>query len=225
MEGRLIAWARAVKMQQRHAPRGPVLWLFSDPVRLADPLPVLRALPRSLPRGMLGVVLRPGEEGAGGGEWRALAAWCRARGVALAVAGDWRLAASLRAGLHLRGGRRPGTAPHRLPALTGSAHGVAELQRVRRAGALAFLSPAFATASHPGKPGLGPNRWGALARRGGACASTGACAGTGGVAALGGITAATVRRLPRCVAAGTIGALGAGKGALCLGRHSVSEMP
>lgn len=218
MEDKLVAWARAVKAQQRrawgvHSPRSrppaAVLWLFSDPARLADPLPVLRALPRGLPRGLLGVVLRQAPEAAGGlagriAAGRAVAELCRARGMALAVASgrekDWRLAAALHAGLHLRGGRRPGTAPPWLMAVTGSAHGVAELRRVRRWGAVAFLSPAFATASHPGRRGLGPCRWGKMARQGSSSISG------GWVAALGGITARRVRRLPGCRAAGAIGA-------------------
>ena len=70
-----------------------MLWLFSDPARLADPLAALRALPRALPRGLLGVVLRQDREATGGlagriAKGRAVAALCRARGVALAVACD-----------------------------------------------------------------------------------------------------------------------------------------
>lgn len=196
MDTKLVAWARAVKARQRHggAQAGrAVLWLFTDARRLADPLTAAARLPR----GLGGVVLRndatPGRVALG----RALARLCRARGLVLTVAGDWRLAAALRAGLHLRGGRRPAGAPRRLGALTSSAHGVAELRRARRAGALAFLSPAFATASHAGAAGLGPCRWGLAARHGG-----------GRVAALGGIDGRSVRRLPFCGAAGAIGALG-----------------
>lgn len=212
MDGKLIAWARAVKMQQRHLPlsrrAGAVLWLFTDPARLADPLAVLRALPRALPRGLVGVVLRAPQGSAPG---REIAAFCRQRGMVLAVAGEWRVAAALHAGLHLRGGWRPGTAPRALAALTGSAHGVAELRRVRRWGAMAFLSPAFATASHPGRPGLGPCRWGLLARRGGggkvaAPVIAAPAIAAPVIAALGGMTAGRVRRLPQCRAAGAIGA-------------------
>lgn len=169
-----------------------MLWLFTDAVRMADPL----AVAARLPRGLCGVVLRhdqaPGRAALG----RALARLCRARGLALSVAGDWRLAAALGAGLHLRRGRRPRGAPRWLPVATSSAHGVAELRRARREGALAFLSPAFATASHPGVAGLGPCRWGLMARRGGKAA------------ALGGIDGRSVRRLPGCAGAGAIAALG-----------------
>ncbi len=170
-----------------------MLWLFTDARRLPDPLRAAAALPR----GLGGVVLRhdaaPGRAALG----RALARLCRARGLALSVAGDWRLAAALGAGLHVRGGRRPAGAPRYLRAMTSSAHGVAELRRGRRAGALVFLSPAFASASHPGAAGLGPCRWGLTARRGG-----------GRAAALGGIDGRSVRRLPGCVGVGAIGALG-----------------
>jgi thiamine-phosphate pyrophosphorylase len=83
--------------------------------------------------------------------------------------------------------------------MTSSAHGLADLRRARRAGAaLAFLSPVFATASHPAAAALGAVRWARLARVAGLP-----------VAALGGIDGARIRRLPRglCEAVGAIGAL------------------
>ncbi|MEO8715891.1 MAG: thiamine phosphate synthase, partial [Acetobacteraceae bacterium] len=82
---------------------------------------------------------------------------------------------------------------------TSSAHDASSLRRAARAGAsLAFLSPVFATASHPGAPALGTLRWARLAR--GARLP---------VAALGGIDGRTARRLPGrdCAGAGGIGAL------------------
>jgi thiamine-phosphate pyrophosphorylase len=88
---------------------------------------------------------------------------------------------------------------NRVRALTSSAHDRVELVRAMRAGVrLVFLSPVFATASHPGADWLGAARWAALAG-----------ASTMDVAALGGITAATVRGLhrDRCVAMGAIDAL------------------
>ncbi len=207
MDAALARWVRA------QAPRGlggawrgglPALWLFTDRRRLPDPL----AAVARLPRGQAGVVLRhdgdPGRAALG----RALARLCRARRLALVVAGDVRLAQALGAGVHLRGGRWPDggrggairrCGPRAAQLLTSSAHTPAELRRARRAGAdLAFLSPVFATASHPGAPALGPLRWAALARRAGLP-----------VAALGGVTGGTVRRLPRglCRAIGAIGGL------------------
>ena len=131
---------------------------------------------------------------------RDLARICRERRLALVVAGDGRLAAALKAGVHLRGGYWP--EPLRsVGTVTSSAHSVRDLKRAQRAGAeLIFLSPAFPTASHTGAPGLGPLRWAAIARRGGAGK---------GIAALGGVDGRTVRRLPfrLCRAIGAIGAL------------------
>ncbi|MDE2515122.1 MAG: thiamine phosphate synthase [Rhodospirillales bacterium] len=163
---------------------------------MADPLAAVAALPR----GAAGVIYRP--EGLGAAEQlrlgRALAALCRTRRLALAVAGDGRLAARLGAGTHWREGRRPDLATRRTGLRTGSAHGVPGLVRARRAGlALVFLSPVFATDSHPGAPTLGAVRFAALAGRAGLA-----------VAALGGVGAANVRRLGRRAAAvGAIGAL------------------
>ncbi len=174
----------------------PALWLFTDAARLADP----RQAVARLPRGAAGVVLRHDGDPRRAALGRDLAALCRARRLALVVAGDTRLAAALGAGVHLRGGRWPDPRRARRGWLTSSAHGTADLRRARRAGAdLVFLSPAFPTASHPGAPALGPLRWATLARR-----------VPGPVAALGGVTGATVRRLPRglCRAVGAIGALG-----------------
>ena len=120
--------------------------------------------PRRISRGVSGVVFRHD-----GAHYRAalasrIAAFCRARGIALVIAGDWRLAAALRAGLHLRGGEKI-RSTYRGPLVTASAHGRAQLIAAARAGAdLVFLSPAFATASHPGTRPLGPVRWAGMAR-------------------------------------------------------------
>jgi thiamine-phosphate pyrophosphorylase len=200
MDAKLLAWARAASQRRNRPPSVPPLWLFTDARRLPDPRPVVACLPR----GLAGVVLRhdgdPGRTVLG----RALARLCRARRLKLVVAGDSRLAAALGAGVHLRGGRWPAGSPvlprrRRGTLLTSSAHGVAELRRATRAGAdLAFLSPAFATGSHPDAAPLGPLRWGRLA---GAALLP--------VAALGGVAGTSVRRLPRrtCRAAGAIEAL------------------
>ncbi len=183
MDAALLAWG----LRRRGAL--PRLWLFTDPVRLPDP----RAAIARLPRGRAGVVLRHD-----GGLARRVARLCRERRLVLVVAGNARLAAALHAGTHLRGGRWPSVL--RPPGtVTSSAHSVTELRRARRAGAvLAFVSPAFATASHPGAAGLGPLRWAAIARH------------ARGAAALGGVDGRSVRRLPACwcMAAGAIGALG-----------------
>jgi thiamine-phosphate pyrophosphorylase len=170
----------------------PPLWIFTDQDRLPDPCAVLAGLPK----GLFGVVLR-----AGRGMDPALAAnvarICRQRRFALVVASDPALAFRLQAGRHMSRGaavRRGG-----IGLVTASAHGPAELVRATRLRADAvFLSPVFATASHPGAVGLGVVRWAGMARR-----------QTSPVLALGGINAATARRLPRhCAGAGFVGAAG-----------------
>jgi thiamine-phosphate pyrophosphorylase len=197
MDQKLLAWG----MRGRVA-TVPRLWFFTDQGRLPDP----RASVGRLPRGRAGVVLRhdldPGRAALG----RQLAVICRARRLVLVVAGDVRLAAALRAGVHLRGGRWPGPL-RRGGMVTSSAHSIPDLRRARASGAmLVFLSPAFATASHAGAGGLGPLRWAAMART----ADSGAA--DIGIAALGGVDGRTVTRLPvRLVdAVGAIGALASG---------------
>ncbi len=146
---------------------------------------------RALPAGLCGVVFRHDRLPGRAELLRQVATVCRERRLALVVAGGGPVPAG--AGRHLREGRgKQGPAGRQ----TSSAHGRAGLVRARRAGAsLVFLSPAFATASHPGAAGLGPWRWGAMARAAGVA-----------VAALGGIDGQTVRRLPRTV--GAVGAIG-----------------
>jgi thiamine-phosphate pyrophosphorylase len=208
MDRKLLAWG----LRRKPDPL-PRLWLFTDHLRLPDP----RASVAGLPRGKAGVVLRHDHDPARADLGRDLARICRVRRLVLVVAGDTRLAATLKAGLHLRGGHRPGHPPglwpghppgHR-PGLwpahgvtTSSAHSIPDLLRARRAGAdLVFLSPAFPTASHAGSPALGPLRWSAMARR-----------HVIPLAALGGVDGGTVNRLPPrwLRAAGAIGALSAG---------------
>ena len=193
MDLTLLAWGHAAA--RRFGPKAPpVLWLFTDSVRLPDPRPAAGLLPK----GIAGVVLRHDSHPDRAAIGRDLARICRVRRLALAVAGDVRLAAALGAGVHLRAGRWPG--PLRGHGIvTSSAHSLPDLRRARRNGAtIAFLSPAFATASHPGQPALGVSRWARMAGRAGLP-----------VAALGGIGGGSVRRLPRvlCRAVGAIGAL------------------
>jgi thiamine-phosphate pyrophosphorylase len=178
MDAGLLAWGRRVK-RRRHG-KIPPLWFFTDAARLADPLPVVAMLPR----GLSGVVFRHDDAPDRLALGRRVAALCRARRLALVVAGDARLAARLRAGLHLRGGQRGVLKPPRL--VTASAHDAAQLLRARRAGAgLIFCSPVHVTKSHAGAPVLGPAGWRRLARL---------ARGTS-VAALGGITGRTIRTL------------------------------
>ena len=168
----------------------PTLWLFTDPVRTPDLERAVRALP---PR-LCGVVFRHDGVSGRAALLRKVALLCRARQIPLLVAADSKPLPP-GAGRHLRAGRGP-SVPGAF--LTSSAHGAAELVRARRAGAmLAFLSPAFATKTHPSALPLGPVRWAKLAR-------TAAIP----VLALGGITGRTARRLPTWVhGAGAIGGL------------------
>jgi thiamine-phosphate pyrophosphorylase len=197
LDPKLLAWG----MRGKPSPL-PRLWLFTDEQRLPDP----RASVAHLPRGRAGVVLRHDHHPERTALGRELARICRARRLFLVVAGDVRLAAELRAGVHLRDGRWPGA--FRRPRLvTSSAHSIPDLRRAQAGGAgLVFLSPAFPTASHVDSPGLGPLRWAAIART-----ATAQRVGAG-VAALGGVNGSTVRRLPARLfrAVGAIGALSSG---------------
>jgi len=157
-----------------------VLWLFTDARRLPDPLPAIARLPR----GLCGVVFRHDGAPDRAALAKKIARLCRARRLALVVAGDARLAASLGAGVHLRGGRRMLIKGRGL--ITSSAHGVAQMHRAKAACAdIIFLSPAFATTSHEKLPGHGAARWNKLARAGRAS----------NVYALGGISGRTILSL------------------------------
>ncbi len=178
----------------------PGVWLVGDARRLPDATVAARGLPRGA-----GVLARD----QGPGVLPLLARLCRQHGLALVVAGDGRAALAQRAGLHVPDrrpvrGLLPFLAARRAGApwarLTLAVHGRAGLGRARRLGAgAAFVSPAFATASHPGAPALGPHRWARLA----------AALPRGVVAvALGGVTPATAKHLPpQAAAVAAIGAL------------------
>lgn len=158
----LIRRARALASRRRRFSHLPVLWLFSDWYVLPDPCPAVALLPRALS----GVVFchdrAPGRATLG----RRLARLCRVRRIALVVAGDGRLAAALGAGVHLRRGRWPDSRRPQRGWRVASAHNRAELARAVRAGVDGvFLSPLFATKSHPEACPLGVLRWLLLARR------------------------------------------------------------
>lgn len=167
---RLVDWAQALRSRVGSTRAHPVLWLFTDEVRVPDVCAAVAALSRGLPRGLTGVVFRHDNAPGRAALARTVAKLCRRLGHRLVVAGDARLAASVGAGLHLRGGRWPAGRRawlrHRA-LVTSSAHGPAELRRARLGGAdLAFLSPVWATASHPGARPLGVVRSAALANAG-----------------------------------------------------------
>lgn len=145
----------------------PSVWWMTDETRVADPMPVLVRLPRGA-----AVILRhyqaPDRPALAG----RMAQHCRALGLSLLVAGDWRLAAAVRAqGLHLpdfaaRRGPAPGArlwSKRRL--LSVAAHDARGLAHARALNAdAALLSPVFATASHGGAKILGITRASLLAR-------------------------------------------------------------
>jgi thiamine-phosphate pyrophosphorylase len=190
MDQRLLKHGRAVKRRRKNnfAP----LWYFTDSARAPDPLPVIAGLPRCC----AGVVFRHDRAPNRAALAAAVARLCKYRGLTLVIAGDTRLAARLGAGVHLRGGRWPDFLRAR-GFVTSSAHDVVEIRRARRAGAaIIFISPVFASASHPGAKGLGAVRWARLARRAG-----------GKAYALGGVTGANMPRLPAASGAGAISAL------------------
>lgn len=198
LPGAIAAAARRCRPPIRRGLRLPAIWLVSDPVRLPDP----RAAAALLPRGA-GVLAR----GAAPAVLDGLVALARRRGLLPLVAAEGRAALARRAGLHLPERRgATGLLPFLLArragrpwaVLTIAAHGgagaAARARRLRPD--LAFLSPVFPTASHPGASALGPLRWRAVARRLGVPA-----------AALGGVAAGTARRLPAAAGLAAIGGL------------------
>ena len=131
-------------MTKRHSPKLPRLWLMSDARMGAGFIPALRALPKGS-----GVVFRHYELGQA--ERRALVEKVRrtasARRLMLVVAG--------KGGQH---GRHRG-------AITAPVHSIPERIAAERAGVkLLFVSPVFATNSHPGAKALGRVRCGMMVR-------------------------------------------------------------
>jgi len=161
-------------------------------------MPDLCAVVARLPPGLCGVVFRHDAAPDRAALGARVAKLCRARRLALVVAGDARLAAALGAGVHLRGGRRAGYSPLPVRYVTASVHNRAEVTRAKRTGADAmFCSPVFATASHPGARGLGVYGFRALSR----------AIRPAKPMALGGIDGKTVRLLGKhCAGVGAIGA-------------------
>jgi len=143
----------------------PPLVLMTDDERLADPL----AAARALPCGSM-VVVRAHDSAKRTALAKALMALSRARGLIVLIAEDAALAASLGAdGLHLPG-THLGEAMHqraRHPAwfMTASVHSLAALGKAMRLPVDAvFLSPVFATKSHPGRVALTAVRANLIAR-------------------------------------------------------------
>jgi len=134
----------------------PRLWLMTDE-RMGEGL--WRALER-MPRGS-GVIFRHYQTPGRRALFERVRIAARRRRLVLLLAGTPREAVGWRAdGAH---GRSPHVRAARPLVRTAPAHHARELVRAR-ANAV-FLSPAFATSSHPGARALGPLRFGLLARR------------------------------------------------------------
>ncbi len=175
----------------------PALVLFTDDVRLKDPL----AAARALPRGSL-VVLRARDAERRARLAEGLARIARRHRLRWIVAGDAALAARCGAhGLHLaeadRGEAAHWRALHPRWLITCSAHALGTCLGARHIDAI-FLAPVFATASHPDRLALGPLRGQMIAR-----------VSRAPVYALGGVDDRTSLRLARGSFAGlaAIGAL------------------
>lgn len=143
-------------MRRRHPPiparKAPIVWLMTDE-RMGEAL--WAALDR-LPRGA-GIVFRHYrlEPGARRELMREVAKVARRRSLVLVVAGG--SPASRGAGVH-----NPRGAPAAFPR-TASAHSRREAIAAQRSGADAvFVSPVFATRSHPGARALGAVRFGLM---------------------------------------------------------------
>ena len=132
----------------------PTIWLFTDQ-RMGEALwPAIERVPRGG-----GVVLRHHRSEQAFGE--RVAARCAARGLMLAVAGDIALAQAVGAAMV----HNPvGTADRLL--ISRSVHDMAEAEAAHNAD-LVFVSPIFATESHPHGEVLGLDGAMALARRAG----------------------------------------------------------
>ncbi|MGZ8363802.1 MAG: thiamine phosphate synthase [Caulobacteraceae bacterium] len=138
----------------------PVLWLFTDPLRVPDPVAAAEAMPAGS-----GVIYRPFAASDRKAVARALAGVARRLGLTLLIGGAPALARTCgAAGVHL-----PERFAHRAPAVrsawpegivTAAAHSAAAIARAERSGAhAAFVSPVFESPSpSAGKP-LGVRRF------------------------------------------------------------------
>lgn len=199
MRAKLARAAAGLNARSGFAGELPPLALLTDDLRLPDPLPAVRALPRG---SLLIVRARDAVRRATLAEQ--LREPARARDLIFLIAADPALAARIGAdGLHLPELRAQEAAHwracHPRWLITCAAHSIRAIQRAQSAGAdAALLSPVFVTQSHKGQTGLGAMRFRILAR-----------ASTLPVYALGGIDAHTARHLSGAAAAGlaAIGAL------------------
>lgn len=173
----------------------PALVLMTDRARLADPAPLLAALPAGS-----AVIVRDLDPARAAAEVQRLQALPAASALIVMIALAHPPRRALADGYHipersLRHWRRTDLARLRPLTVTASAHGLAGLRAAARLGAsAALLSPVFPTLSHPGARTLGPYRFAALVR-----------AAAVPVIALGGIHSGNARRLRGLGAAGIAG--------------------
>ena len=136
----------------------PRIWLMTDE-RMGERL--WSAIDR-LPVKHSGIVFRHYQTSPGDrvGLGRRIAEICRRRSLTLAIAADEDLARTLNADLL----HNPGGIPVGLP-FSRSVHSLSEAQAAKADGAsIVFVSPVFATTSHPGKPALGKKAAAQIAR-------------------------------------------------------------
>jgi thiamine-phosphate pyrophosphorylase len=177
--------ARAARALNAPFPHLPPLILMTDDKRLNDPIAAARGLPKGA-----AIILRLTRDAARTLLAHALMPIVRERGLILLVAGDAWLAAEIGCdGLHLPEARAREAAHwkarHRSWLITAAAHSARAVALAAGAGADAvLLAPAFATASHRGRAGLGVSRLRLIAAHAAVP-----------VYALGGVNAENVQRL------------------------------
>ena len=148
-----LAAAAAQHLNKRSGVNAPFSLAFlTDRTRIPNPEIILRALPRGT-----AVVLRDYDAHNRVAIARRLKSICTTRGLLLIIGADIDLARSVSAdGIHLPAWFDHGGAPFDSLIVTASCHTGRDLDRAAQRGAhLAFLSPAFPTASHPGQAHLG----------------------------------------------------------------------
>ena len=161
---KLAAAAEALKRQSAVSPASGAapfsLAFLTDARRAPHPLLVARALPRGA-----AVILRDYRLTGRAGLAAQLRAVCAPRGVRLIIGADAALAGAVGAdGVHWPRWHAPAAPAPEGMIVTASCHNAEELARAHAIGAaLALLSPAFATESHPGVEALGAERFCALA--------------------------------------------------------------
>lgn len=161
--------------------------------------PEVLAFAAALPPGAA-VILRDYDDPERPAMARALADIAAARGLVLMIGADADLARAVgAAGVHLRSGDlAAGAGARHGLVVTAACHSAEELERAAAIGAdIAFLSPVFPTASHPGAEGLGAEAFRRLA-----------AASAIPVLALGGVDETNAMRLAGANVAG-FGAIGA----------------